>query len=526
MAYTNSPLVDYVKISPNSTNPRNQPISVITIHHMAGNLSVEACGNIFATTDRQASSNYGIGSDGRVGMYVEEANRSWCSSNRENDNKAITIEVANDDTTSGNWHVSDAALSKLIDLCVDICQRNGIPRLNFTGDKTGNLTMHKWFTPTLCPGPYLASKFPYIAEQVNLRLAGTSSNGKEEKPTAQPTSTQGSIFLGLSTADAVSKIGQLCQADMKTSGILASISAAQFILESGYGKSELAQKANNCFGMKCSLSGNTWPGSTWGGKSKHTIETQEEYTAGEFTTITADFRKYACVEDSIADHSAYLLGAKNGSKLRYEGLAGCTDYKKAAQLIKDGGYATNSSYVEKLCNIIERYNLTQYDTAAAQPDTGNETVSASTATPFTVRVLIDDLNYRSQPSMDGAVRGQTGKGVFTITEVQNGWGKLKSGAGWIYLGNPSYCTVQGAASAAPEQPAASDLPYLVKVSIPNLSIRTGPGTNYGKTGKFTGIGVFTIVEEADGQGASKWGLLKSYAGKRNGWIALDHTSKV
>ena len=176
MAYTNSPLVDYVKISPNSTNPRNQPISVITIHHMAGNLSVEACGNVFSTTDRQASSNYGIGSDGRVGMYVEEANRSWCSSNRENDHKAITIEVANDDTNSGNWHVSDAALSKLIDLCVDICQRNGIPRLNFTGDKTGNLTMHKWFTPTQCPGPYLESKFPYIAEQVNLRLAGTSSN--------------------------------------------------------------------------------------------------------------------------------------------------------------------------------------------------------------------------------------------------------------------------------------------------------------------------------------------------------------
>ena len=70
MPYTNSPLVDYVKISPNSTNPRNQPISVITIHHMAGNLSVESCGNVFATTDRQASSNYGIGSDGRVGICL------------------------------------------------------------------------------------------------------------------------------------------------------------------------------------------------------------------------------------------------------------------------------------------------------------------------------------------------------------------------------------------------------------------------------------------------------------------------
>lgn len=158
--------------------------------------------------------------------------------------------------------------------------------------------------------------------------------------------------------------------------------------------------------------------------------------------------------------------------------------------------------------------------------------------------MIDDLNYRSLPSMDGAVRGQTGKGVFTITKVTDGWGKLKSGAGWIYLGNPSYCTVQGAASAtpeqsttpttpeqsttptAPEQPTASDLPYKVRVSISDLNIRKGPGTNYGKTGRFTGKGVFTIVEEADGQGASKWGLLKAYAGKRNGWIALDHTSKV
>lgn len=360
------------------------------------------------------------------------------------------------------------------------------------------------------------------------KMSGTTS---EEKP-QEATSTQGTAFLNLSTEDAVAKIGKLCQADMKTSGILASISAAQFILESGYGKSELAQKANNCFGMKCSLSGNTWAGSTWDGASKHTIETQEEYTPGEFTTVTADFRKYACVEDSIADHSAYLLCAMNGSKPRYDGLKGCTDYKLAAQIIKDGGYATNSTYVEKLCNIIEKYNLTQYDAATSQPDTGNDTVSAFPATPFTVRFLIDDLNYRSLPSMDGAVRGQTGKGVFTITKVTNGWGKLKSGAGWIYLGNPSYCTVQGVAPeqgmtpAAPEQPTSSGLPYKVRVSISDLNIRTGPGTNYGKTGACTGKGVFTIVEEADGQGASKWGLLKSYAGKRNGWISLEYAVKV
>jgi hypothetical protein len=166
---SNSSLVNYTKISPNSTNPRKDTIKKITIHHMAGNLSVEVCGNVFAPTSRQASSNYGIGTDGRVGMYVEEKNRAWTSSNADNDNQAVTIEVANDEI-GGNWHVSDTALNKLIDLCVDICKRNGIEKLNFTGDKNGNLTMHKYFAATSCPGPYLGSKFPYIADEVNKRL--------------------------------------------------------------------------------------------------------------------------------------------------------------------------------------------------------------------------------------------------------------------------------------------------------------------------------------------------------------------
>ena len=158
---SNSKLVNYTRISPNSSNPRNDKIRKITIHHMAGNLSVETCGNVFA-------------SDGRVGMYVEEKNRSWCSSSASNDNQAVTIEVANSGGAP-NWPVSDTALRKLIDLCVDICQRNGIEKLNFTGGTSGNLTMHKWFAATACPGPYLESKFPYIASEVNKRLAGTST---------------------------------------------------------------------------------------------------------------------------------------------------------------------------------------------------------------------------------------------------------------------------------------------------------------------------------------------------------------
>ena len=171
----NSALVDYVCISPNSTNPRNTAIRKITIHHMAGDHTVEKCAQLFMDPAREASANYGIGTDGRVGMYVEECNRPWTSGSRDNDHQAVTIEVAND-VIGGDWHVSDKALAKLILLCADICKRNGIERLNYTGNTSGNLTMHKWFQATTCPGPYLESKFPYIADEVNKLLGSKEAD--------------------------------------------------------------------------------------------------------------------------------------------------------------------------------------------------------------------------------------------------------------------------------------------------------------------------------------------------------------
>lgn len=174
-----SNLTDYVRISPNSTNPRNAKINAIVIHHMAGNLTVERCGEVFAPTSRQASSNYGVGTDGRIGCYVEEENRAWTSGNREIDNRAITIEVAN---CSGapDWKVSDQALEATIALCYDVCRRYGF-KLTYTGDKSGSLHMHKWYQATGCPGPYLESKFPYIAEEVNKRLGNNTEVKTEGK---------------------------------------------------------------------------------------------------------------------------------------------------------------------------------------------------------------------------------------------------------------------------------------------------------------------------------------------------------
>lgn len=189
MNYTNSPLVVYTKLSPNYNNGRvhsvynpTGKIDKITIHHMAGNLSIETCGNVFAPSSRQASSTYGIGSDGRIGMYVEEKNRPWTSSSPANDYRAVTIEVANDEY-GGTWHVSDKAIEACITLCVDICKRNGIEKLNYTGDASGNLTKHCYFANTGCPGPYLGSKFEYIAQQVNAQL-GNGSNTKPTSPSA------------------------------------------------------------------------------------------------------------------------------------------------------------------------------------------------------------------------------------------------------------------------------------------------------------------------------------------------------
>ena len=316
--------------------------------------------------------------------------------------------------------------------------------------------------------------------------------------TTAATGLQAGALKDLSEAEVIAKVGPLFTADQKKTGILASVSLAQFILESGYGKSELAQNANNCFGMKKSLSGNTWGNSTWDGVSIYTKKTQEQNPDGSYETITADFRKYPCVEDSIADHSAYLLGAMNGSRKRYEGIAGMTDYKAVAQLIKDGGYATSLSYVQNLCGIIERWNLTQYDSA-----------NAAETTQIWYRVRKSWADAKSQ------------KGAFHVLSNAKACADENPGYSVFDESGKAIYTGKGSGSQAAFQP------YLVKVSITDLNIRKGPGTNYAKTGKYTGIGVFTIVEESTGAGSSKgWGLLKSYQSGRNGWVSLDYCKRV
>lgn len=176
---------------------------------------------------------------------------------------------------------------------------------------------------------------------------------------ATETTADAAKLAAMSQAEFVEYIGQLAAADMQTSGILASVTAAQSILESGYGKSELALNALNLGGMKAELSGNTWP-SAWDGKT-YRKETAEQQPDGGYISIMADFRTYPSVAAYLADHSAYLAGARDGEKLRYAGIVGCRDYRQAFQILKDGGYATSLDYVDKLCAVVEKWNLTRYD---------------------------------------------------------------------------------------------------------------------------------------------------------------------
>lgn len=279
--YTNSPLVVYTKLSPNHSGQRTHAIDRITPHCVVGYCTAEGLGGWFARESTQASSNYGIDKDGRVGMYVEEKNRSWCTSSGVNDQRAITIECASD--TKEPYSFKDATYKKLIVLCTDICKRYGKKKLIWIDNKTKALayepksdemllTVHRWFARNKsCPGNWMFARMGDLAARVTAALGSS--------PQPQP---------------------------------------------------------------------------------------------------------------------------------------------------------------------------------APDPELP--------AVPFLVHVIIDDLNYRSGPGMGYQVNGQTGKGTFTIVDTSDGWGRLKSGAGWIWLKNPEYCTIAGSTTPAP----ASD-PAAAKKSVEELA---------------------------------------------------------
>ena len=188
-----SNLVSVVIPSPNHSGKRIYPLTRVSVHCVVGQVYASSLGNMFTSPGYEASSNYGIGFDGKIGQYLPESYRSWCTSSYDNDNRAITIEVASD--TFAPYKIKDAAYKALIKLLVDICKRNKKKKLLWFGDKTKSLnykpksdelvmTVHRWFANKACPGDYLYNLHPQIAAQVNKQLSGTTTTA-----TAKPTTT-------------------------------------------------------------------------------------------------------------------------------------------------------------------------------------------------------------------------------------------------------------------------------------------------------------------------------------------------
>lgn len=505
---SNSSLVNCTVKSPNHSGARTHSIDRITPHCVVGQLTAESIGGCFTSSSRQASCNYGIGTEGRVVLCVDEANRSWCSSSKANDQRAVTIECASD--KSDPYAMNNTVYQKLIDLCVDICKRNGKNKLLWLGDKTKTLnyspksgemvlTVHRWFANKSCPGDWLYNRLGDLAAQVTSRLGGntTTTTGNADMTDAE--------MFAYFTSQGMTAYG--------AAGLMGNLYA-----ESGLAANNLQNTYNTKLGM-----------------------TDAQYTAavdnGSYTNFVHDSAGYGLAQWTYYSRKQELLNFMQAA-----GVSIGHKRKQCEFLVKEiSGYTSVWNTLKTATSVKEASDavLTGYERPADQSDSvktkragygqkyydlyAGSSTSEFPAVPFTVKVLISDLNFRSEPSMSGKVKGQTGKGVFTIVEVKDGWGRLKSGAGWIYLLNPSYCTVNG--SAASSGSTGSAVPYKVRVKVSDLRIRKGAGTNYAATGSYTGKGIFTIVEEAQGQIDSKgnkglWGKLKSGAG----WICLAYDS--
>ena len=326
MAFTNSPLVNHTRISPNKTVNRTHNIDTITIHCVVGQCAVETLGTLFADPNRYASSNYGVGYDGKIGMYVEEKDRSWCTSSASNDHRAITIEVASD--TTHPYAVTSKAYNALIELVADICKRNNIKELKWKADKSligqpdkQNMTVHRWFDNKACPGDYLYNRMGDIAEKVNKKLNVVT-------PVVQPT-------VNTQSASTVTK------------GAHVKISAD-------------AVYSN----------GKTVP--NWV-KNKNWIVDKVE---GEIAFINKDV-------DNTPN-----LAINSGVNIKY-----LTVVKSDTKPVENNAFK-----------------------------------------PYTIQVTASALNVRKGPGTNYGVNMCIyNKGVYTIVEESNNWGKLKSGAGWICL---------------------------------------------------------------------------------------------
>ena len=369
-------------------------VKYIVIHYTANDGDTdEGNGNYFHNNIVKASAHYVVDSDSVTQSVPDGYTAYSVGGSKYGDCKAtgggkfygkcmnsnsISIELC-DDRKDKKIYPTEAAIRIALELTKDLMKKYGVP--------AENVIRHFDVNGKSCPAYWCGTDErdkKWKSEFWNkLSLsAGDDTGTNAGTGVVISKALKASDLKNMNVADIIKKVGPLFTADQKKTGVLASVSLAQFVLESDYGRSELAQAANNCFGMKRNLSGNSWPDSAWDGKSVYKKPTKE-HVNGKYITVTAEFRKYPDIAKSIADHSAYLLGAMNGKKKRYAGIKGETSYKKAITVIKDGGYATSPDYIEKICNLIKKYGLTKYDVSGSSTSAGSQTSAGNGQTSGT-----------------------------------------------------------------------------------------------------------------------------------------------
>ena len=495
----NSSMVAYTKLSPNHSGKRTHMIDRITPHCVVGQCSAEGLGDWFAKSSTQASSNYGIDKDGRVGMYVEEKNRSWCSSSGENDQRAVTIECASD--TTEPYAFKDVVYQRLIELCIDICKRNGKTKLIWFGDKQKTLnyqpksdemilTVHRWFANKSCPGDWMYARMGDLAQKVTETLGGEdevpTTNAPVLEPDNDPVKT---IWLYL-----MSKIGNANGA----AGLMGNLYA-----ESGLKPNNL----QNSYNKKLNI-------------------TDEEYTAlvdgGNYPDFIADKAGYGLAQWTFWSRKQALLDFAKDRGVSVGNLQMQLDFMwkelndvhpavlivlKEAKTVREASdavllwYEKPADQSEKVQEKRAEYGQGYYDKYAGKPADGGES-SGEVIRWYRVR--------KSQAD----------------SKMQKGAYKILDNARKCADQNLGYKVFDADGKVVYEpkvvEPAVK-VPFLVRVSVSDLNIRTGPGVNHPRTGKFTGVGTFTIVEVKDGKGSSEgWGRLKGGAG----WIALSLVKRV
>ena len=432
---SNSELVEYTLISPNKTSPRNHVIDTITIHCTAGQITAESLGNIFFSPNRKASSNYGIDKDGHVGLYCDEADRSWCSSNRNNDNRAITIEVSSDNKDP--YKVNDVAFNKLIDLVTDICKRNNIKCLVWSDNKEDriyhknncNMTVHRDYANKACPGDYLYNRMGEIADLVNNRLQVDKQMSKIES-----TMTAKEIYDWLKSCGLT---------DAGVSGLLGNIKA-----ESGIRSNNM----QNSYEIKLGLTDKQYTDMINNGTYSKTqfVNDKIGYGLCQWTYWSRKLSLYEYAEsinhniDSVEMQLKYLLQELTTRyKSVYQVLKTSNDLKVCSDTVLTQ-FEKPADQSDKVKDKRYEYSKEIYDTYS---NSGTDNIGSNTEfiCPCRVRVEINNLNIRSEASKNSQAVGKCPIGVFTITEVKEGygsklgWGRLKSGIGWISLDYVKKC---------------------------------------------------------------------------------------